>query len=196
MIMLPVLATMAAAGVGGWLATRFDGITLSGWALAIGPLLTGAMVLVIAVPSGPLIWTLVLTLTLTALALIDAATHQLPDVLSVSLIGLGLAQVVLTGDPVWGRLTAAVLLVAFGLLSDRLAPQGAVGAGDFLLLAGAVSWLGFAPLLELAMLAALLLWAHFLLLIGLRRCGMVRGTGVPLAPALALAWFALWLAGP
>jgi prepilin signal peptidase PulO-like enzyme (type II secretory pathway) len=208
MTALTVLTAMAAAALGMLLARRFDGVSLPIWAGALAMALVGAVTLGFGPPQGaqvgpqlgPLLglhtdpqlaWSVVLITLLTALALIDAATHRLPDILSLALIALGLAQTAITGDPVWLRLIAAVLLVAMGLLTDRLFPDSPVGAGDFLLLAGVLCWLGFAPLLELAMLTAALLWVHWLILLVVHRG---RAGGAPLAPALALSCYALWLA--
>jgi leader peptidase (prepilin peptidase) / N-methyltransferase len=196
MTALTVLTAMAAAALGMLLARRFDGVSLPIWAGALAMALVGAVTLGFGPPQGAqvgpqLAWSVVLITLLTALALIDAATHRLPDILSLALIALGLAQTAITGDPVWLRLIAAVLLVAMGLLTDRLFPDSPVGAGDFLLLAGVLCWLGFAPLLELAMLTAALLWVHWLILLVVHRG---RAGGAPLAPALALSCYALWLA--
>jgi leader peptidase (prepilin peptidase)/N-methyltransferase len=137
-------------------------------------------------------WTCALLVPLTALALVDAVTRRLPDILTLAVLALGLARLATAGQPWVMPGMLALVWFAVGLLVDRLAPDGPIGAGDFLLLGAASVWLGIAALLELGLLTALLVWAHYL---GLWLTGRATD-GVPLAPSMALSLLALWLAAP
>lgn len=201
--MTAVLPTMALAGVlagaalaGGGLAMAFVRLPL--WVLPLAAGCALALALWLGGPASPAdaIWSAALILPLTALAFIDAATRRLPDILSLALIALGLCRLAAQGDPVLPMAAAAAGLVALGLAIDRLAPDGAIGAGDILLAAAVMVWLGPGPLVELAVVLAILLWLHFLARaiwrLAMRRPG--TDAGLPLAPAAALAVAALWIA--
>lgn len=190
-------ACMAAALAGTALARGFE--RLPAWAEAGAVLAAGLVALWFGnrVSGADAAWTAALILPLAALAATDAAAHRLPDLLSFALIGLGLARLAVAGDPVLPPAGAAAGLVLLGLAIDRYAPDGPVGAGDLLIAAAALVWLGIGPLLELFLLAAVLLWLHFLALTLLRLAGILprAGGGVPFAPAFALSLSALWIAG-
>lgn len=193
------LALSLAALAGMRLARRFEGVSLPPWADGVALLMAGGLALAFPPPSpGALVWGMVLVLPLTALAAIDAATRRIPDLLSFLLILTGLGQTVISGGPVPLVALVTALLVLAGLASDWLLPDSAVGAGDLLLAAAAVAWVGLGPLLELLMIAAVLLWLHFLLALLLRAARPAPGAagGVAMAPSLAVALAAVWLAGP
>jgi len=195
-----VACTMLAAGAGTLLARRFDGVSLPLWAEGLSVAICGALVLWLggAASLPHLLWTTALVLPLATLAAIDAATRQLPDMLSWLLSALGVAHLLATGAALATPVAAALFLVLSGLALDRFAPDSPVGAGDFLIAAVAVIWIGVTPLIELALIAAVLVWLHFLLLVLLRLAGLVRTEpgGAPLGPSLAIAIAALWIAAP
>jgi prepilin signal peptidase PulO-like enzyme (type II secretory pathway) len=196
---LPVLAAVLAlmAGIGVLIAGRLPDVAVPRWAPVAVAVLTAGLALALGQGTvlWPALWSAALVLPLAALATVDAATRTLPDALTFAWAALGMAHLWWTGAPLAAPLIAAAALVALGLLVDRLAPDAAVGAGDLLLLAGVILWLGFAPLLELAILAALILWAQLAARFVLARLrGAAVPQGLPLAPALALATLALWLA--
>ena len=192
-----VLSVAASAFAGVLWAGRFSGVTLPRWAAPLAAIVGLGLVLGLGRPTalGPMLWTCALVAPLTALGAIDAATRQLPDLLTVPLIALGLARMALTGGPVALAGGIAIGLFLLALMVDRFAPDAAIGAGDILLAGVALAWLGPAPLLELAIFATLLLWLQFL--VRLARRGLGAGAadhGMPLAPAFSLALMALWLA--
>ncbi len=151
---LPVLAALLAlmAGAGVMIAGRLPDVAVPFRAAAAVAALTAGMTLALGQPTaaGPALWSAALVLPLAALATVDAATRTLPDALTFAWAALALAHLWWTGAPLTAPLAGAAALVALGLLVDRLAPDAAVGAGDLLLLAGVILWLGFAPMLELA----------------------------------------------
>jgi hypothetical protein len=191
---------LASGAAGGALAMAFApvpriaqagaALAVAGLALAMGP------------PDAPaplLIWTVILLVPLVALALTDAVTLEIPDLLTLALAAGGLARLVLSGGPVWPLALAALALALCGLAVDRFAPQAPVGAGDFLLVAGGLLWTGPVVLIELALICGVLLWLHWLVLWGLAMAGVTprdRLDGVPFAPAYAVALALMWFAAP
>ena len=201
LVPLPLVALAAlAAAIGGMqLARVFDKVALPSWADPMAALATGAVVLTFGQPSSAdlVLWSVALLVPLVALAAVDIATHRLPDILSLALIFLGLGRTA-WGDQNWQVSAAlAAALVATGLMVDRFTPKATVGAGDLLLLGAAIAWIGPEPMLELAIVATLLLWLQFLCVAVFSLIkNRAPGTGMPLAPALALALTALWFSSP
>lgn len=164
-----------------------DLIARLGWAGAV-PILAGIAAgfatLATGHPAGSALASGVLIALLTALAWSDALSHTVPDGLSFPLIASGLAATALSGGATGPVSVLAAILVACALLQDRFWPRhGMIGAGDYLLLAGALAWLGLGALPDLIMLSALLLGLYAI-------CS--RRAEVALAPALALATAFLW----
>lgn len=91
----------------------------------------------------------VLLYTLVALALIDARAQLLPDVLTLPLIGLGVALSAfgVTGTPLLDSLDGAVVgygaLWIVNTLYRLTRRKEGMGYGDFKLLAGLGAWLGW-----------------------------------------------------
>ncbi|MEL6532264.1 MAG: prepilin peptidase [Pseudomonadota bacterium] len=152
------------------------------------PLVSGTLAAGLALTTGhgaaAALASLTLIALLAGLAWSDALSHTVPDGLSFPLIASGLLATALTGGAVGPVAVLAALLVALALLQDRFWPRrGLIGAGDYLLLAGALTWLGLNALPDLVMLSALFLGLYAI---------CTRRAEVALAPALALATAILW----
>lgn len=161
---------------------------------------------------------------LLAIALIDADTFMVPDVLSLPLIVVGLLVSVWLGElraVPWQQSAAGALLGGGGLLAVQwgyaaLTGREGLGTGDVKLMAALGAWLGLAALPVVMLLAALqgLLFAFGW--VALRRGAVteerglrsVRHLALPFGPFLALAavqwlllhhhaqpWLQRWLSG-
>jgi len=138
---------------------------------------------------------LLLVSWLLALLLIDWHTMLLPDVLTLSLLWLGLLFNLVTGftplsSALYGAMVGYALLWTLSTGYALLRKQEGMGLGDAKLLAALGAWLGWGALPQLLMLASLLTLSGVLL----RR---VRGKTslqqpFPFGPGLALAGF--WIA--
>jgi leader peptidase (prepilin peptidase) / N-methyltransferase len=133
---------------------------------------------------------------LLALALIDLRSWLLPDVLTLPLIGAGLAVAaagllpgVTLGDAGLGAGAGYLALAGVGWIYRRLRGREGLGMGDAKLLAAAGAWLGAAWLPWVLLLAALLGLGFALV-----RSRPIRAeTAVPFGPPLALAFWALFV---
>lgn len=135
---------------------------------------------------------------LLAAAWIDAEQYRLPDVITLPLLLAGLAATWLRMP--WAiydhALAAALGYGAFRLLDilyHRLRGRHGLGQGDAKLLAAAGAWAGLAALPVVVLLAALLGLAVALPLAW--RQGQGGMTRIPFGPALAVAFYAVMLAG-
>jgi leader peptidase (prepilin peptidase)/N-methyltransferase len=142
-------------------------------------------------------------LALIAIALIDADTFMIPDVLSLPLPLLGIATALWIGDVrgvSWqqsasGALLAGALLLALQLGYAALSGREGLGTGDVKLLAGLGAWLGVQSLPVVLLLAALQGIAFALGLLLIRREQLTEDRGLtslrhlalPFGPFLALA---------
>lgn len=209
---LPVWSFVAIASlsatIGAMLASQFDGIRVPPNTY-LGATATPAILALLLVP-GPVplsfaLWSMVLILGLSGLAVIDAVSRTVPDILTVPLIPLGLLHAQTSGAPglVFALSALAVLGVAVAVHLALRRRESWFGAGDTLLLAGAVAWFGPAVLPDLLFLTGLLLTLRLGLgiLVDLRpaTCLPVARGGdraLPLAPALGAAQLLIWLGGP
>jgi leader peptidase (prepilin peptidase) / N-methyltransferase len=159
------------------------------WTAARGP---GAWPLFIA--SLALAWTLV------CLAAVDLAVYRLPDVLTLSLLAVGLAAAcLLPGRPLADHVIGAVggwgALAALSWAFRRWRGVEGMGPGDAKLFGAAGAWLGWAALPSVMLLACV---AAFLL-VGvrvLRRGGAAARERIAFGAPLCLAILAVWLEGP
>ncbi|MCH8686333.1 prepilin peptidase [Pedomonas mirosovicensis] len=141
-----------------------------------------------------------LLLTLLALSLYDLRYMLLPDVMTLPLIGIGLAAAFLAAAPngpqPWGHLAGAA--IGYGVLYLVNAAYRAwrgrdgLGLGDAKLLAAAGAWLGIFALPFLLLLASA---AGLLAGIGLAvaRRQKMGALMLPFGPFIAFAFFLLWL---
>ena len=129
-------------------------------------------------------------MVLLAAALIDAETTVLPDQLTLPLLWLGLLAAAFAETPtlfdavagaVAGYLSLWLINSAFKLVRRR---EG-MGYGDFKLMAAMGAWLGWQPIREVLLIAAILGVAYASVRI-LRRTA-TRTTPIPFGPFLAIA---------
>jgi len=129
---------------------------------------------------------------LLALSVIDLKTFRLPNVLTFSLIGTGLADAWLFSGELTNRLIGAAVgygvFVSIELAFKKIRGKDGLGRGDAKLLAGGGAWCGWMGL-------------PFIVLIG-SGMGLVaalfpsfRKAGrIPFGPFLALGIFSVWFA--
>jgi leader peptidase (prepilin peptidase)/N-methyltransferase len=98
---------------------------------------------------------------LMAASVIDWQTTLLPDVLTLSLVWMGLMASALgwisvTPDQsIWGAVSGYTSLWTVATAFERLTGKQGMGAGDFKLLAGLGAWLGPFALIPLVLMASL-----------------------------------------
>ena len=155
----------------------------------------------VALPDLLLIWAgCLLGWSLLGAAMVDSRHLMLPDVLVLPLIPAGiLLHGWLAGD-VWidhlaGALLGFVLFAVISLAYRGLRRREGLGLGDAKLLAAAGAWVGWVGLPSVVMLGAVfgLVTALAMRMTG-REVGRV--TELPFGPALALAFWLVWLYGP
>jgi leader peptidase (prepilin peptidase)/N-methyltransferase len=135
--------------------------------------------------------------TLLALAWIDLEQFWLPDVLTLPLLVAGLLVAwarepwTLT-DRAAGAIAGYLAFRVIGRLYAALRGREGLGQGDAKLLAAAGAWLGWPALPTLVLVAALV--AIAMAVAGRRRGAALTGaTALPFGPALAAAFWTLWL---
>ena len=133
---------------------------------------------------------------LLTLAWIDWRHTRLPDVLTLPLLLAGLAATCITApDDLTDHAAASAVgyLAFFGLnwLYRRVRRRDGLGRGDAKLLAAGGAWVGLAALPSVVLIAALATLAAA----ALRGGTLTRATAVPFGPGLAMAIWAVWLAG-
>lgn len=139
-------------------------------------------------------------LTLLALAVIDARTQLLPDILTLPLLWAGLLYQLLLhpsalGDAVTGAMAGYLILWSLYWLFRLVTGKQGMGHGDFKLLAALGAWLGWQYLPMLLLLSAGAGAAAGLLV--QRLIPELRGKPLPFGPWLALAgWIALLAGDP
>jgi leader peptidase (prepilin peptidase)/N-methyltransferase len=143
--------------------------------------------------SAALGWTLLL------LAAIDLRTWLLPDALTLPLIVAGLLFALLLREDVWvfhaaGAAGGWAGMAALAFLYEKIAGRAGLGGGDVKLFAAAGAWLGLEAL-PVVMLTAAGSGLVTVLLARVAGVTVTRTTRVPFGPFLALAFFAVWLAG-
>jgi len=144
------------------------------------------------------VWTgCILGWWLLALGWIDAAHMLLPDALTLPLIlaGLGVAWLDDPGTVAGHALGAVVGYLAFravGACYARLRGRDGLGEGDAKLLAAGGAWLGWQPLADLVLAAAVSALAIGLAIAAYRR--RLRGDlALPFGPFLAIALWLIWV---
>lgn len=209
---LPVWSFVAIASlsatIGAMLVSQFDGVRVPPNTY-LGATATPAILALLLVP-GPVpltyaLWSMVLILALSGLAVTDAVSRTVPDILTVPLILLGLVHAETNGAPGLVFALAALGVVAVAAATHLALGRKAawIGAGDVLLVAGAVAWFGPAVLPDLLLLTGLLLTLRLGLgqIVDLRpaRCLPVAprtDRALPLAPSLGAAQLLIWMGGP
>ena len=150
------------------------------------------------------IMAIVLTITLVAIAMIDADTQLIPDSIALPLMWLGLAMSLfhpLTGastlfispqDAIVGAMAGYLTLWSVFWLFKLVTGKDGMGYGDFKLLAALGAWLGWQQLPIIIMLSAFVGAAINITMIVAR--GKDRNIPIPFGPYLAAAgWITmLW----
>lgn len=171
-----------------------------GWRYPIVELATGVMSLVVlsVYPWGlPLLAMLVFTWLLITMSVIDIDHQILPDVLTLSLLWLGL---IANSQGLFTDLHSAVFGAVFGYLSlwsvywifKLVTGKEGMGFGDFKLLAALGAWLGYQKLLMIILLSSAV--GAVIGIAGIMILGRDRNLPIPFGPYLAAAgWIAaLW----
>jgi len=141
-----------------------------------------------------------LALVLAWLALIDLDRMQLPDLLTLPLIGAGLAYCFWSASGIgWHGLIGAgagyLALAGLGRVFRQLRGLEGIGLGDAKLLAGAGAWLGWAALPSLVLVAS---GAGLLGVLAVRLAGSPRARAsraIAFGPYLCTGFWCVWLFG-
>jgi leader peptidase (prepilin peptidase)/N-methyltransferase len=155
---------------------------------------------VLAVP-GIVVWpTAGLGWTLLALALVDARTFTLPDVLTLPLAACGLAVAwwLDAGSLPDHALGAAAGWLGFWLVArlySALRHRPGLGGGDAKLMAAAGAWVGWQGLPSVILIGALAALAA-VAVAKILRWPLTAATPIPFGPFLALGLWLTWLYGP
>lgn len=168
---------------------------VAGYVLAAAP-----AVVSIAPGAGTILLALALGACLVALTIIDLRVLRLPDVLTLPLLGIGLATSAAHGGGglVWsgaGALLGGLSLFAVAAAYRALRGRDGLGLGDVKLFAASGSWVGvegLASVLLVACASALIVVAA--LLVSGRE--LDRQSAVPFGPFLAFGLWVVWLYGP
>jgi leader peptidase (prepilin peptidase) / N-methyltransferase len=150
-------------------------------------------------PEDHRFWGVVLAVALTWAAFVDLDRFILPDIITLGLVGAGLAMRVLKGFNALLPFLAGALL-GYGLLAlaavayRRFKGRDGLGKGDAKLLAAAGAWLGWTmiPTVLLVASAAALAWVAAA---GLVRRRFVATERFAFGPFLAAAFWLVWLLG-
>ncbi len=201
--------SIALAGLAGAAAaSRFRDVSLTPASIALAALVPALLALWLGplpMSAGNLIWTVLLVSPLACLALIDAHTRTIPDMIAVPMIPVGLLHAWTTGAPYLLFGTASVGLILLALLASlALAGRASpIGGGDVLLFAGAMAWFGPGLIPDLVFITGLLLCGQ-VLTDSLRQPRAEAGPtfrsrvseGIALAPSLGTAQIVVWFGGP
>ena len=148
--------------------------------------------------SGALLFALLLTWALTALAVIDLRTQLLPDVITLPLLWLGLLAAI---GGTFAKPPAAIIGAVAGYLSlwavyhvfRWVTGKEGMGHGDFKLLAALGAWFGWKALPMIVLLSSIAGATVGLGLILLRKHD--RNVPIPFGPFLALAGWIVLMGG-
>ncbi|MEN8195636.1 MAG: A24 family peptidase [Pseudomonadota bacterium] len=155
----------------------------------------------VALPDPLLIWAgCLLGWSLLAAATIDSRHLILPDILVLPLIPAGILLHAWIAPDQWtdhlsGALIGFALFAVISLAYRGLRRREGLGLGDAKLLAAAGAWVGWIGLPSVVLLGAIFGLAMALVL---RMTGrnIGRVTELPFGPALAFAFWLVWLYGP
>jgi leader peptidase (prepilin peptidase) / N-methyltransferase len=193
--------------IASWLALRgrcrycSAKITLFPLFIEVGALLVA--VWAASVSDGLALWaSCVLGWVLLTLAAIDFRDGILPDVLTLPLIGIGLAATyflapwqMLVIDSAVGAAAGFVLFVLIRWLYSRLRGREGLGLGDAKLLAAAGAWVTWNGLPSVVLIGAAT-GLVLALIMRLRGVELTLNQQVPFGPALCLGTWLVWLYGP
>lgn len=152
----------------------------------------------IAVTPERLGWTLVLAALLSLLSVIDFKTFRLPDVLTLSVAGIGAVMVWQLYPEDWphhlvGGLLGYGLLFAIETGYLRLRGQAGLGRGDAKLLGALGVWIGWQGLAPSVLIASICGLTMALITQAFTNNSAAR---IAFGPWIALGGFMVWLARP
>lgn len=171
---------------------------------------TGAFLLLYGLLGVPMLWrteaipgliiiSLVLALALAALSAIDLNRYELPDAITLPLVGLGLIVSYGVGlMPLWWSAVSAglgfALLAGVARIYHHVRGRAGLGLGDAKLLAASGAWLGADAI------PTVLLWATgaalaCVVVASLRHAGLSGATRIPFGPFLCFGTWLVWLYG-
>lgn len=196
-----------AGSCGAGLAARFEGVGLAPDRFVTATAIPAVLAVIFSgngVPLGIALWTFAFVTLLSCLAVIDLTTRTVPDILSIPMILLGLLHAHLSGFDTWVFGGFAVAVISMGAIGQYIfRSQSWIGAGDILLIASAIAWLGPALLPDVLLLTGLLLClriaAGSFAMPHHASCVPTeapRDPGLPLAPSLGAAQMLIWFGGP
>ncbi len=138
-------------------------------------------------------WLAIMVCGWTALAVTDALRHEIPDLISVPFLLLGLLQQWMNSEPLTPTVLAIAILFGLALIASITAAawRRGVGGGDVVLLGIALAWLGPFAMVDVLVLAAFLLIPQIAHVV-------VTGSDdrLPFAPAFGIATLVAWVSGP
>ena len=166
-------------------------------ALALTLAVAANIAVLILTPAEAWAWGIVLSILLSWASLVDIDRHILPDVITISLILLGLCHAALTAggvplDQIIGAVAGYASLALVKHIYSRLRSREGLGLGDAKLFAAAGAWLGWASLPNVMIGAALVALAY----VGIRtgtRSPPSHNERLAFGPYLALSMWALWI---
>ncbi len=195
-----------AASLGAIIASRFEGVALSPRAflyVTLIPALLCQFTVDAAVRADVALFTVIFVAGLSCLAVIDAKSRTIPDLISVPMILVGLMHASFSGFDTVVFATSALSVIALGLTGQFLFKEvDWFGGGDVLLVAGALAWFGPVLVIDIVLLSALVLVPQLIVAktwaMRPSVCLPVQGpaTGVPFAPAFGFAQMVIWFLGP
>ncbi len=149
--------------------------------------------------SAPLAASLVLAIFLTLLSACDWLSFRLPDVLTYSLLVIGLLLAADAGKDalLWSAFSAslaATSLYVVGWIYRRVRSRAGLGMGDVKLLAAAGAWVGAESLTTILLVACIAALSAIALTV--RRGAFDASQAIPFGPFLALGIWVAWLYGP
>jgi leader peptidase (prepilin peptidase) / N-methyltransferase len=148
-------------------------------------------------PSVDLIFSWLLAAALVAITVWDMRWLKIPNVLNLTLAGIGLIyRVLVQGQSAWMTVAEiAIALVVFYALAagyERIRGRQGFGLGDVKFLGAATAWLGITAIPWLVLFASISGLIYVLGLYMWRR-SMNTGSRIPFAPHLALGMWVAWL---
>ena len=153
-----------------------------------------------AIPSHIAAASVVLAGLLIALTVVDTHTGRLPNPLTLTLAGTGIAMAaVYDPNALLGHILAALIgfsvIASANLVYRQIRGHDGMGWGDAKLFAGSGAWVGMSGLLTV-LLWACLTGLAYAALIHFKEGRLERTTSLPFGPHLAFGTWLVWLFGP
>lgn len=205
MTFMPLMAVLPGSLPAGYFATitsqrLADGVRPPMFAMIIACAVFGTWAAMIMPSYYLLAISCALGWLLLVLATVDALAFRLPDILTLPLIGIGLAVAEWAPDhDLLGHIVATAIAIslfyAVAASYRRMRHEDGLGLGDVKLAGAAGAWLGWQALPAVILLASLigLVWVGLAVI---RRGRQALRERIPFGIALCLAIWVIWLYGP